>query len=161
MQQYIIDFVNSASEAEINAYLDSCGATVIKSFNAFEKVVLVECLGIPPASDIVEHIKDDDTNHIKLLTTIPIQMPVLPAEGSKTVQVSEQKDWWKVYSGSVVDLDAPSFQLPLSGSGSVVYLLDSGIKLDHPEFEGADIECLYSLTTTSLTEKVTVLLLQA
>jgi len=147
MQQYIIDFVNSATDAEINAYLDSCGATIIKSFNAFEKVVLVECLGIPPASDIVEHIKDDDhTNHIKLLTTIPIQMPVLPAEGSKTVQVSEQKDWWKVYSGSVVDLDAPSFQLPLSGAGSVVYLLDSGIKLDHPEFEGADIECLYSLT---------------
>ena len=147
MQQYIIDFVNSATDAEINAYLDSCGATVIKSFNAFEKVVLVECLEIPPASDIVEHIKDDDhTNHIKLLTTIPIQMPVLPAEGSKTVQVSEQKDWWKVYSGSVVDLDAPSFQLPLSGAGSVVYLLDSGIKLDHPEFEGADIECLYSIT---------------
>ena len=147
MQQYIIDFVNSATEADINAYLDSCGATIIKSFNAFEKVVLVECLEVPPASDIVEHIKDDDhTNHIKLLTTIPIQMPVLPAEGSKTVQVSEQKDWWKVYSGSVVDLDAPSFQLPLSGAGSVVYLLDSGVKLDHPEFEGADIECLYSLT---------------
>ena len=147
MQQYIIDFVNSATEADINAYLDSCGATIIKSFNAFEKVVLVECLEVPPASDLVEHIKDDDhTNHIKLLTTIPIQMPVLPAEGSKTVQVSEQKDWWKVYSGSVVDLDAPSFQLPLSGAGSVVYLLDSGIKLDHPEFEGADIECLYSLT---------------
>lgn len=147
MQQYIIDFVNSATEADINAYLDSCGATIIKSFNAFEKVVLVECLEVPPASDLVEHIKDDDhTNHIKLLTTIPIQMPVLPAEGSKTVQVSEQKDWWKVYSGSVVDLDAPSFQLPLSGAGSVVYLLDSGIKLDHPEFEDADIECLYSLT---------------
>jgi len=147
MQQYIIDFVNSATAADINAYLNSCGASIIKSFNAFEKVMLVECLEVPPASDIVEHIKDDDhTNHIKLLTTIPIQIPVLPSEGSKTVQISEQKDWWKVYSGSVVDLDATEFQLPLSGAGSVVYLLDSGIKLDHPEFEGADIECLYSLT---------------
>jgi hypothetical protein len=148
MQQYIIDFVNSATAADINSYLNSCGASIIKSFNAFEKVVLVECSEVPPASDIVEHIKDDTdhTNHIKLLTTIPIQMPVLPAEGSKTVQTSDQKDWWKVYSGSVVDLDAPSFQLPLSGAGGVVYLLDSGIKLDHPEFQGADIECLYSLT---------------
>lgn len=148
MQQYIIDFVNSATEADINAYLDSCGATIIKSFNAFEKVVLVECLEVPPASDIVEHIKDDadHSNHVKLLTTIPVQMPSLPSEGSKTIITADKKDWWKVYSGSVVDLDAPSFQLPLSGNGAVVYLLDSGIKLDHPEFEGADIECLYSIT---------------
>lgn len=148
MQQYIIDFVNSATETDINEYLDSCGATVIKSFNAFEKVMLVECLEVPPASDIVEHIKDDadHSNHIKLLTTtIPIQVPVLPTEGSKTVNIGDQKDWWKVYSGSVVDLESSSFQLPLSGAGSVVYLLDSGIELDHPEFEGADIECLYSI----------------
>ena len=74
MQQFIIDFVNSATDTDINTYLDSCGATIIKSFNAFEKVMLVECLEVPPASDIVEHIKDDHTNHIKLLTTIPIQM---------------------------------------------------------------------------------------
>jgi subtilisin family serine protease len=155
MQQYIIDFVNSATETDINEYLNSCGATVIKSFNAFEKVMLVECSEVPPASDIVEHIKDDTdhTNHIKLLTTIPIQVPVLPTEGSKTVTISDQKDWWKVYSGSVVDLDSTSFQLPLSGAGSVVYLLDSGIKLDHPEFEGADIECLYSLNDDFIDRK--------
>jgi hypothetical protein len=146
MQQYIIDFINSATEADIDEYLVSCGATIIKSFDAFEKVVLVECPEVPPVGNIVEHIKDDHTNNLELLTTIPIQMPVLLAEGSKTVQISEQKDWWKVYSGSVVDLDAPSFQLPLSGAGSVIYLLDSGIKLDHPEFQSADIECLYSLT---------------
>jgi hypothetical protein len=149
MQQYIIDFVNSATDSDINEYLISFGATIVKSFNAFEKVLLVECLDTPPDSDLVEHIKDDDdhTNHIKLLTTtIPIQTPVLPTEGSKTVNISDQKDWWKVYSGSVVDLDAPSFQLPLSGAGSIVYLLDSGIEADHPEFEDADIEYLYSLT---------------
>jgi hypothetical protein len=148
MKQYIIDFVNSATDTDINEYLISFGATIVKSFNAFEKVVLVECLDTPPDSDLVEHIKDDDdhTNHIKLLTTIPIQTPSLSTEGSKTVNISDQKDWWKVYSGSVVDLDAPSFQLPLSGAGSIVYLLDSGIEADHPEFEDADIEYLYSLT---------------
>jgi hypothetical protein len=32
-------------------------------------------------------------------------------------------------------------------------LLDSGIKLDHPEFEGADIECLYSLTNDFVDRK--------
>jgi hypothetical protein len=154
MQQYIIDFVNSATETDINEYLNSCGATVIKSFNAFEKVMLVECSEVPPASDLVEHIKDDDhTNHIKLLTTIPIQVPVLPTEGSKTVNISDQKDWWKVYSGSVVDLDAPSFQLPLSGAGSVVYLVDSGIKADHVEFSEADIENLYSFNEDFIDRK--------
>jgi len=147
MQQYIIDFVNSATEDDINQYLSECGATVLKTFSAFEKVVLVECASEPLANDIVEHIKDDGhhTNHIKLLTTVPIQFPSLPEEGAKTIVTDDQKDWWKVYSGSVVDLDSPSFQLPLSGAGATVYMMDSGIMADHPEFEGADIEFLYSL----------------
>lgn len=146
MTHYIIDFVNAATDTDINEYLSACGATVIKTFNAFEKVMLVECLTEPPASDIVEHIKDDHdhTNHIKLLTTVPIVHPTLSDEGSTTVVLSEEKDWWKVYSGSVVDLDAESFELPLSGAGSIVYLVDSGIKADHVEFAEADIENLFT-----------------
>ena len=148
MTHYIIDFVNDATDTDIDEYLSACGATVIKTFSAFEKVVLVECESEPPANAIVEHIKDDNdhTNHIKLLTTttIPIQHPTLSSEGSKTVVLSEQKDWWKVYSGSGVDLDAETFELPLSGAGAIVYLVDSGIKADHIEFAEADIENLYS-----------------
>jgi hypothetical protein len=148
MQQYIIDFVNDATEVDINSYLSACGATVLKTFSAFDKVVLVECESEPPVNAIVEHIKDDadHTNHIKLLTTVPLECPTLSEEGATIVVTDEQKDWWKVYSGSTVDLDAPSFQIPLSGAGAVVYLLDSGLKSDHPEFEGADIEYLYSIT---------------
>jgi len=147
MQQYIIDFVNSATEDDINQYLTACGATVLKTFSAFDKVFLVECSSEPPASELVEHIKDDNhhANHIKLLTTVPVQFPTLPSDGAKTVITAEQKDWWKVYSGSIVDLDGESFQLPLSGTGGRVYLMDSGIKADHPDFEGADIDFLYSL----------------
>jgi hypothetical protein len=146
MTHYIIDFVNDATDTDIDEYLSACGATVIKTFSAFEKVMLVECESEPPANAIVEHIKDDNdhTNHIKLLTTVPIQYPTLSSEGSKTVVLSEQKDWWKVYTGSNVDLDAESFELPLSGAGSIVYLVDSGIKADHIEFAEADIENLFS-----------------
>lgn len=147
MQQYIIDFVNSATEDDINRYLLGCGATVLKTFSAFDKVVLVECDAEPPVTDIVESVIDDmdHSNHIKLLTNIPIEVPALPTEGEKTVVINEQKDWWKVYSGSTVDLDAETFQLPLSGSGATVYLMDSGIKADHPDFVDADIDLLYSL----------------
>lgn len=146
--QYIIDFVNGTSESEINDYLSACGATVIKSFNAFDQVLLVETDSIPPSTGIVESIIDDldHTNNIKLLSTVSLELPTMPTENSKTVVINDQKDWWKVYSGSVVDLDSESFTLPLSGKGSVVYLLDSGIKSDHPDFEGADIEYLYSIT---------------
>jgi hypothetical protein len=146
MTHYIIDFVNDATDTDINEYLSACGATVIKTFSAFEKVALVECESTPPANAIVEHIKDDHdhTNHIKLLTTIPIEHPTLSDEGSKTVVLAEQKDWWKVYSGSSVDLDAESFELPISGAGAIVYLVDSGIKADHVEFAEADIENLFS-----------------
>lgn len=155
MTHYIIDFVNGVADSDINEYLSACGATVLKTFDAFEKVLLVESESVPPITPLIESVIDDTdhTNHIKLLTTIPIQAPVLPTEGSKTINVSDQKDWWKVYSGSVVDLDATSFQLPLSGAGSIVYLVDSGIKLDHPEFEDADIECLYSLNDDFIDRK--------
>jgi hypothetical protein len=147
MVHYIIDFINDTTDTAINEYLSEFGATVIKTFSAFDKVFLIECEIEPPANAIVEHIKDDSdhTNHIKLLTTIPVQLPSLSEEGAKTVTLADQKDWWKVYSGSVVDLDGESFQLPLSGAGATVYMMDSGIKLDHPDFEGADIELLYSL----------------
>ena len=155
MQQHIIDFVNDATEVDINAYLNACGATVLKTFSAFDKVVLVECLTVPPVTDIVESVIDDmdHSNHIKLLTTIPIELPTLPTEGEKTVVINDQKDWWKVYSGSVVDLDDESFQLPLSGSGTRVYLMDSGIKADHPDFVDADIELLYSLNDDFIDRK--------
>lgn len=155
MEQYIIDFVNDATDDAINQYLSACGATVLKTFSAFDKVVLVECESEPPANDIVEHIKNDGhhTNHIKLLTTVPIEFPTLPEEGAKTVVMTEQKDWWKVYSGSVVDLDAPSFQLPLSGAGATVYMMDSGIMANHPDFEGADIDFLYSLNDDFIDRK--------
>ena len=53
MTHYIIDFVNDATDTDINEYLSACGATVIKTFSAFEKVVLVECLTEPPVNDIV------------------------------------------------------------------------------------------------------------
>ena len=146
MSHYIIDFVNDATDVDINEYLSACGATVLKTFSAFDKVVLVESESVPPATPLVESVIDDTdhTNHIKLLNTVPISYPALPTEGSKTIEISDQKDWWKVYSGSVVDLDAESFELPLSGFGSIVYLVDSGIKADHVEFAGADIENLYS-----------------
>jgi len=148
MSHYIIDFVNDATDADINEYLTACSATIIKTFNAFEKVYMVEAETMPPTTALTERVADDHdhSNHIKLLNTVSLELPSLSDEGSTLVTTSDQKDWWKVYSGSKVDLEAENFQLPLSGNGSVVYLLDSGIKLDHPEFVDSDIECLYSLT---------------
>lgn len=155
MRHYIIDFVNTVTEEDINNYLSECGATILKTFSAFDKVVLVECLTVPPVTDIVESVIDDmdQSNHIKLLTTVPIEFPTLPTEGAKTVVIADQKDWWKVYSGSVVDLDDESFQLPLSGNGATVYLMDSGIKADHPDFVDADIDLLYSLNDDFIDRK--------
>jgi len=155
MSHYIIDFVNDATDADINEYLTTCGATIIKTFNAFEKVYMVEAEAMPPTTALTERVADDHdhSNHIKLLNTVSLELPTLSDEGSTLVTTSEQKDWWKVYSGSKVDLEAENFQLPLSGKGSVVYLLDSGIKLDHPEFVDSDIECLYSLLDDDFTDR--------
>jgi subtilisin family serine protease len=149
MQQYIIDFVNSATDEDINGYLTACGATIIKSFTTFEKVYLVEATTEPAVTDIVEHVIHDESDHIQLLNTVIVadaNYGKVVTDGSVpaiTVDNAD-KNWWKLYSLAEPDLDAPEIVTNRRGSGSIVYVLDSGVDFSHPEFDGADTHSLFS-----------------
>lgn len=149
MQQYIIDFVNSTTDEDINAYLTACGATVVKSFSAFEKVYLVEATTEPNVADIIEHIIHDSNNHIQLLSTVIIAdltFGEVVTDGSVPMITvdNDDKNWWKLYSLADPDLDATEYVTNLRGSGSIVYVLDSGVDFSHPEFDGVDTHSLFS-----------------
>ena len=69
--QYIVDFHNNASDADITQYLTTNGCTVLKEWDNFDKVFLVEAANTPPANAIVAHVVDDSNEMaIKPLTLV-------------------------------------------------------------------------------------------
>jgi hypothetical protein len=144
MTNYIVDFVNSASQAEIDAYLSENNCILVNMFDNLNRACLVSSETLPPGATIVTHVLDDTASSINLLTAIPVIQDTVPP----TVEIlnSDAINWWKVYSLKGVDLSAEVTTAPKFGQYVNVYVVDSGIDISHPEFAGKDIDLLYSLT---------------
>jgi len=146
---YIIDFVESADAVEIAQYLASQGATVIKEYDNFNKVYLVEASNTLVPSEIVESIIDDTATTIQLLGEVVannfygLPNPNLP---SIVISTADTKDWWKNYVLKKPEFDAETVTISRKGSLSRVYVMDSGIDASHPEFVDANITPLFSFT---------------
>lgn len=144
MNNYLVDFINSASQEDINAYFLNNQCNIIKEYAAFEKVYLVSSPVTPAVTPIVSSVVVDDTStSINLLTTVPVEKVTPSAE--QTINSADEKDWWKFYSIRSVDLANEINTVPVFGENVNVYLVDSGIDMAHPEFEGKDITLLYSI----------------
>lgn len=148
--KFIIDFKNHLTEAEISQYLQSINCTHIHNFQLTEKTYLVDCPVEPILdSNIHDHIINDDENKIKLLSTTIINFdqtwgtnqidgPVV------TISTINTNDWWKNYVLKDPKFDEQSYQVQRKGTGYVVYLMDSGCDLNHPEFLNRPISNLFS-----------------
>lgn len=144
MSNYLIDFINTASQEEIDLYIASNQCTIIKSYAVFDKVYLVAADVAPPPAAIIERIAvDDQSTAISLLDIVPVEA-TYPA-GTLSVLPDDIKDWWKVYSFNHADLSQTSIEIPVYGEKINVYMVDSGIDISHPEFEGKDVTLLYSI----------------
>lgn len=96
--KFIVDFHNNVSDTDIEAYLTANNCTVIKSWNNYEKVFLVESSVEPPSSELVAHIVNNETVTIKPLELVELNHfheSFDPASPSLEVSSSEEKDWWK------------------------------------------------------------------
>lgn len=137
----LIDFVDTASQSEIDQYLTEENCTLIKKFESFGHVYLVEHgTGILTENlTLVSEVKTTIENEISLLSvsdTLDIR--------SFTV---DNDNWWKAVSywdasysqGDTVDV-------PVNPAVFNVYVMDSGIDKSHPEFSGQTITELYSVT---------------
>jgi hypothetical protein len=139
--KYIIDFIDSLTLSEIDQYLADNTITKINQFGSFGNVFLVESTS--PLTDDHEFVVSvilDDTNAIDLLSTITLIDQSAPTSFS----TEDAKEWWKVASLYKVDFDEAIQHHPVRGQNSTVYIIDSGITIDHAEFANSDITLLYS-----------------
>jgi hypothetical protein len=150
IMNYLIDFKSSATDIEIDIYFSQYNCQKLKTYDNYEKVFLVSCDSTPIITDIVEHIvNDDETAIIPLGEIIPINryfgIPD-PNNPNIIVSTSDEKDWWKNYTLAIPEFDAPTIDVNRKGSSTNVYIMDSGIEIDHPDLLSADKELLFSVT---------------
>lgn len=146
--KYIIDFKANVTQEEINHYLESISATIIKVFNRFEGIYLVETTAIPTMTDIVEHLVADEDNPVSLHSHVVI-LDETYGKNTLTGDVLEfdntlDRNWWKAYSLANINLEEPTTRIDRRGANSTVYVLDSGIDTTHPDFVGSDVTNLWS-----------------
>jgi hypothetical protein len=142
--KYLIDFFNTATDQEIASYLQDHGCQVLKSFDNFEKVYHVEASAQPPQTTIVERIVNDSENSIQLLNTVQLEQ----SSDINNFQIDQDRNWWKVASINDIDFAQQTFDHRKYGSKVTVYLIDSGIDQNHPEFQGSDIQLFHSFDGT-------------
>lgn len=148
--KFIIDFKNDLTETEISDYLQSINCTSFRNFNLANKTYLVECPVEPTINaDIHDHIINDDEHAIKLLSTTIVDFDqtwgTTQLDGPVvTISTTDNHDWWKNYVLKHPKFDEPSYQIERKGTGYVVYVMDSGCDLTHPEFVDRPVINLFS-----------------
>ena len=135
--KYLIDFKNDTTEATIQQYFTDNTITVIRQFDKLGLVYEVSADSIPPTTDIIEYVVNDEEAPIKLLSR-------------ETVEFASQDDsnWWKLATLDLHDYDKPTITHKLNEHYISVYVVDSGITADHPEFVGVNVENVYSYDGT-------------
>jgi hypothetical protein len=148
--KFLIDFKADALDADINAYLQQHGCTVLKEWDKFDKIFLVEADLMPPDADITDRITEE--NHLAIT---PLDVTILnpyfgthrdPNKETININVNDTKDWWKNYSRSQPEFTNATTTIQRQGKNISVYIVDSGIEASHPEFANADITNIYSVT---------------
>jgi subtilisin family serine protease len=144
---YIVDFKNTASQDQVNQYLAVNGLTIIKEYNNFDKIYVVEATVNPPITEITQHVVVDDEHAITLLnTTILSDQDFGKKKLDAEILTIENNDtnWWKSFTIAHADLDSPFYHIDRRGQNSVVYVLDSGIETTHDEFTNRKVNNLWS-----------------
>lgn len=141
-ENYLVDFINSATDHEIALYLNNNNLSIVSVYDNFEKIYLVSATTQPPADDIVESIINDSQHKIKLLEVKTSQLFDVPL----TLNLDSEQDWWKTACLMNINWENDTQTIVRAGNDVVVYLLDSGVKTDHPDFDGANVHNSWSFT---------------
>jgi len=148
--KFLIDFKADTLDADISAYLQQHGCTVLKEWDNFDKIFLVEADQMPPESAIIDRVTEENHLAIRPLDVIPLN-PYFgthrdPNKESINIDVNDTKDWWKNYSRNQPEFTSPTAIIKRLGQSISVYVMDSGIEASHPEFIDANITNIYSVT---------------
>lgn len=138
--KYIIDFIDGASKLAIDEWMAQNSVSSHEELSTEAKVYLVEVEQKPEATSIVESITIDENISNQLLSVIEI----LPASTGDQAEFNHDSEWWKTASMYDVDFEKESSTFTKRGERTTVYVVDSGVKIDHPEFEGTAVSNLFS-----------------
>ena len=140
---YIIDFIDTMTDAGVLNYAATNNITIIKQFHAFGQVYLASCETEPAIDESLLSVVLDNDNVVNLLS---FNVDLTETLDHADVAIDDTQNWWKVASIEGIEFDDPVNSIPLRGGTSKVYVVDSGIEIDHPEFAGKSIELLHSFT---------------
>jgi hypothetical protein len=141
--KYLVDFYSHVTDNQIQDYLTENGYTLLKTWNNFEKVFLIDCPTAPAQSEFIENISCDETISISPLdiqelyfnpTQWSLKDPTLP---QITFSTNQDKDWWKNYCLRNPEFEKETVTIARKGSKIPVYIMDSGnykIKLLNKSF---------------------------
>jgi len=138
--KFLIDFADSASQQEIDSWMTQNNVTSYSTMNALNGVYIVECAVAPTSTEIVETIVEDQNVSAQLLNTVEI----IPASTGEVSTFSHDTDWWKTASAYEIDFNVDSSTFVKRGAKTSVYVVDSGIFAGHSEFEGVNIQNVFS-----------------
>jgi subtilisin family serine protease len=141
--RYVIDFIDSMSQEEVDQYLHNDNITKIRQYSNFGHVYLVEADTKPATNEQVLYVLTDDDHP---LTLLGLDVTITDSIETTTFEIEDTKNWWKVASINNLDFDEQIHTHTIRGFNSTVYILDSGIEANHPEFENANVTLLHSFT---------------
>jgi len=141
--KYVIDFIDSMSPEEVDQYLLNNNITKVRQYSNFGHVYLVEADSKPATNAQVLYVLADADHP---LTLLGMDVTITDSTETTTFDIEDTKNWWKVASINNLDFDQQIHTHTIRGFESTVYILDSGIESNHPEFENANITLLHSFT---------------
>jgi hypothetical protein len=147
--KYIIDFKDELTLAEVDQYLTDHNIIKIRRFDNFGHVLLVSSDNVLVVNDFIEEVILDEDNAIKLLN---LDITLVDSNVDTQFNTDDEKNWWKVASINNIDFDQETYTCKVRGQGNTVYILDSGIQVDHPEFVDTDITLLHSIVPGDFTD---------
>lgn len=148
--KYIIDFDDNLTLAEVEQYLIENNITKLKQFGTFGNVFLIETNNeLALNSKILSAVRDDDQSIVLLSTEIEL----IDRGVATSFDIEDTKNWWKVASINKIDFDVQTHNHMTRGNNSTVYIIDSGITMDHPEFTNVTITLLHSFNDNFIDNK--------
>jgi Subtilase family/Hint module len=147
--KYLIDFKNTALDSDIQSYLQTNNCNVLKEWDNFDKVFLVESASVPAVDDIIERISEESNvviSPLDIITVDPYYATHSNPALNLTVTVNDTKDWWKNYSYVSTEFTNETLTINRLGQNINVYVMDSGLESNHAEFVDSKITNVYSVT---------------
>lgn len=139
--KYVLDFFDHIDELVIDQYLIDNNITKIKQLSSFGNVYLVETTNPLVENELIEKFILDTEQGIELLS---FSIDLVDNYTETTFDIEDEKNWWKVATSNNIDFDLSTYTHRIRGTNSAVYIIDSGITVDHPEFANASIELLHT-----------------